>query len=44
MSSMRDYVVEESIEEYQGGATFTTHERQELLAGGLLRYLKSKSA
>ena len=30
-------------EEYQGGATFTTHERQELLSGGLLKYLKAKA-
>jgi aconitate hydratase len=29
-------------EEYQGEAVFTGHERQQLLAGGLLRYLKSK--
>src|SRR5207249_3601854 len=27
--------------EYQARAAFTPHERQELLAGGLLRYLKS---
>jgi len=30
-------------EEYQGGAPFTSHERQELLSGGLLKYLKSKT-
>ena len=30
-------------EEYQGRAVFTEHERQQLLAGGLLRYLKGKT-